>query len=81
MDGPVWLLQDRTRAAGSRAATASAGTSKWTIWSRACTPASVRPAQVRVTGVRATRDSAAASVPATVGRPSWSANPWKPEPS
>ena len=66
MAGPSWLLHDATTAAGSRPADRSAGRSKWTTWSRAWTPASVRPAQVRTTGIRATRSSASASAPATV---------------
>src|SRR3546814_16578968 len=43
---------------GSRAASLS----KWTTWQRACTPASVRPAQTVSTGASATADSASSSI-------------------
>jgi len=33
--------------------------SKWMTWPTACTPLSVRPAQIAVTGSPATKDSAA----------------------
>ena len=81
MAGPSWLLQDETTAVGSRSADRSPGTSKWTTWSRAWTPESVRPAQVRATGARTTRPRASASAPATVDWSRWAAKPWKPEPS
>ena len=45
MAGPNWLLHERTTAR-VEAVDRSTGTSKWTTWPRACTPASVRPAQV-----------------------------------
>ena len=54
--GASILLTDRCR----RARSASAATSRVTTWPQACTPASVRPAQVSSTGWRRTRSRAAA---------------------
>ena len=56
--GASWRLSARTRAAGPigrsapprRAGGRVAGRSTWTTWPRACTPASVRPAQVSTGG-------------------------------
>ena len=48
---------------------------------RACTPASVRPATVSVTGSRAMVAMAASSVSCTVRRPGWVAQPAKSVPS
>src|SRR5262249_33282324 len=52
-----------------------------TTWPQPCTPASVRPAQVIVTGARSTRSIAAARVPLTVSTPGLGAKPAKPLPS
>ena len=48
---------------------------------QACTPVSVRPAQVISTGARNTFSSASRRVPPTVATPALGANPWKPDPS
>ncbi len=44
MDGASWRLSARARPTPSKG---TGGRSTWTTWPRACTPASVRPAQVR----------------------------------
>ena len=58
-------------------------TSAWVTWPRACTPASVRPATTRRTGVGLRRMvvSASLSRPSTVRRPGWAAQPENPVPS
>ena len=79
----------RGRAGGSRARrqarpgrTSGRRRSTWTTWPRACTPASVRPAQARARRLaQGRRARAAARSPATVRRPGWAAKPWKPLPS
>jgi hypothetical protein len=48
-----------------------ASLSKCTTWHSACTPASVRPAQITSTGAAATEDNASSSVACTVGSPGW----------
>src|ERR1700722_14980796 len=60
-----------------------AGRSTWTTCPRACTPASVRPAQVTAGGslIRAVRPSARRRAPATVGTSGWRAKPRKAAPS
>src|SRR5690606_32390456 len=68
----------RCSAAGSNR---SAGTSKLTTCPQACTPASVRPAQVMSTGLRTTVSRASRSAPPTVRTPGFGAKPWKPPPS
>ena len=78
--GASWRLRARASPAPSKG---TAGRSTWTTWPRACTPASVRPAQV-ITGAslrRAVRSIAWRSAPATVGTSGWAAKPRKAAPS
>ena len=67
----------RTSHAGSR----SSGRSADATCPVACTPASVRPATVSMTGPRSTAVSAPIRTPATVRRPGWTAQPEKSVPS
>ena len=58
-------------------------TSAWHTWPRACTPASVRPATTRRTGVglRTMVVRASLRVSSTVRRPGWAAHPENAVPS
>jgi hypothetical protein len=76
--GPHSRLTARWRVSGSNR---SGGASKLTTWPQACTPVSVRPAQISSTGARSTFSSASRSVPPTVGTPGLGAKPWNPVPS
>ena len=79
--GASWRLQGSGQPGPSSGD--AAGRSTWTTWPRACTPASVRPAQVSDGGSvrRAVRPRAWRSAPATVGTSGWAAKPRKAAPS